>query len=58
MKSSKLNEQKGLLGFLKKVWEGIWNSGGVSHDCPDKARSAQEIRDEYQKIWFIRLMRR
>ena len=49
MKFSKPNEQKGLLGFLKKVWESIWNSSGSAHDGPKKATSAQDIRDEYLK---------
>jgi hypothetical protein len=45
--SGKQNERKGFWSFFKKAWQGIWNSGGSIHDCPNKARSAQEIRDEY-----------
>ncbi len=41
------NERKGIWAFLKKAWQCIWNSGGSIKDCPNKAKSAQDIRDEY-----------
>jgi len=40
-------EQKGLWTFLRKVWQCIWNSGSSISDCPNKAKSAQDIRNEY-----------
>ena len=41
-----LKERKGLRAFLKKAWQCIWNSGGSVHDCPERGKSAQEIRDK------------
>jgi len=49
MKSPKTNKRKGFLGFLKKARECIWNSDKSLQDCSNKAKSAQELRDEYQK---------
>lgn len=49
METPKPNERKGLLSFLKKAWECIWNSGGSLYDCPKKGKSAQDIRDKYLK---------
>ena len=51
MKSPKneSKEKSRIWGFFKKTWRCIWNSGGSIQDCSKQSKSAQDIRDEYQK---------
>lgn len=43
------NENSGVCSKIKKLWQCIWSSGGSISDCPNRPRSAQDIRDEYLK---------
>ncbi len=43
------NEKEGCWSKVKKLWQCIWNSGGSVSDGPGRAKSAQEIRDEWLK---------
>lgn len=46
------NERQDVVGNrsrLKKLWQCIWSSGGSICDGPERARSAQEVRDEALK---------